>query len=418
VFPLASTFDQPTGFYWKFPTADQIVASPVSFGNLVFVASTDSVMYALDMRSGSEIWAQSVTDALRATPASAEVRSAGVGGQGGGASLVIAGDTAGTVYMLDVTTGQIVYEFSVEGGVVGSPLIIDDRVVVTGSDADSAQIVSMRALPPREEVWRYPLEGDEPLPPVRGAVAYHDGIIYVPIAGPGLLGGMIMLDEATGGFLCETLPIGRVEVNPVIVDDVVYVLTTAGQMFTYNVGSCRPNEVEGRHPYYNLIGAGAAPAIAGNLMVLPVGPRLVAIDLTNLNPRYDVDWAYPTGTAIAAAPVIADGKVYAGDGAGVLHVLDLVTGEVLWTWDTGSRILSSPLVMDDVVIVTGTNGVVVAIGAGVPLVPVETTTTAPDDTGTTTGDTTTTTQGETTTTTRGEPVVTTIIPPTGVGGAQ
>jgi outer membrane protein assembly factor BamB len=168
------------------------------------------------------------------------------------------------------------------------------------------------------------------------------------------------------------------------------------------------------------MGAGAAPAISGNVMVIPIGPALVRIDLSDLDSSYDLDWRYETGTTITAAPVIADEKVYFGDGAGVLHVLDLATRELLWQWDTGSRIVSSPLVMNGVVIVTSTNGMVVAIGEGTPVQPVTTEPSGGTDTttATTAGETTTTTQGGDVTTTTREPVVTTLIPPTGVGGAQ
>jgi len=415
-----SSIEDPTGYWWKFQTADQIVASPVSFGQWVFVASTDNSIYALDTTTGDELWNTLSNDALRATPAVGEIQSTGVGGQGGTQSVAVYGDTGGTVYFQNVSSSTPFYSVPLDGGIVGSPLIIGDRVVVVSSRSDSAQIVTFLPIS-REIAWTFPGEGDEAIGPIRGAPAYDDGIIYIATAGPGEQGSLLVLDADTGDLICESLPIGRSEVNPVVADGVVYVLTAAGQLWTFPTdNSCRA-EAEGRLTYYAVTGASTAPAISGNILVIPIGPRIAAIDVSNLEPGYDGEWFFETGSTISSAPVIADGRVYFGDGDGVLNVLDLATGDLLWKWDTGSRIVSSPLVMNGVVIVTSTDGAVVAIGDGVPIVPVAPPTTVPDDTGTTTGDTTgdttTTTLGDVSTTTR-EPVVTTIIPPTGVSGAQ
>jgi len=411
---VTSNIDDPTGFWWTFQTADQIVASPVSFGQWVFVASTDNSIYALDMTTGDELWSTLSNDALRATPAADEIRSTGVGGQGGNQSVVVYGDTGGTVYFQNISSSTPFFSEPLDGAIVGSPLIFGERVVVVSSQSNSAQVVSFLPIS-REIEWAFPGEGAEPIGPIRGAPAYHDGIIYLATAGPGEQGSLLLLDAGTGELICETLPIGRSEVNPVVVDGVAYVLTAAGQLWTYPAGSCRAG-AEGRLTYYAVTGAGTAPAIAGNIMVIPIGPRIAAIDVTNTDAGYDGEWFFETGSTVSSAPVIANGRVYFGDGDGVLNVLDLATGDLLWQWDTGSRIVSSPLVMNGVVIVTSTNGWVVAIGDGTPVQPV-----APessDETSTTSGETTTTTQGGDVTTTTREPVVTTLIPPTGVSGAQ
>lgn len=417
---VTENIDDPTGYWWKFQTADQIVASPVTFGQWVFVASTDNSIYALETTTGNELWSSLSDDALRATPAADEIRSTGVGGQGGTQSVVVYGDTAGTVYFQNVSANTPFFTVPLDGGIVGAPLILGERAIVVSSQSNSAQIVSFLPIA-RETEWTYPAEGAEPIGPIRGAPAYYDGVLYVATAGPGEQGSMLLIDIETGELICETLPIGRIDVNPVVVDDVAYVLTAAGQLWTYPAGSCRAG-AEGRLTYYSVTGAGTPPAISGNLMIIPIGPRIAAIDVTNLESGYDGEWFFETGSTISSAPVIANGRVYFGDGDGVLNVLDLATGELLWQWDTGSRIVSSPLVMNGIVIVTSTDGAVVAIGDGPTVEPVpepsdDTDTTTGDTTGET-ADTTTTTQGDTTTTTSGEPVVTTIIPPTGVGGAQ
>ena len=413
---VGDTFEQPTGLYWSFATADQIVASPVTFGQWVFVASTDNSIYSLDMTTGAELWGTLANDALRATPAVGEIRTTGVGGQGGTQSVVIYGDTSGAVYFQNVSANTPFFSHQLDGAIVGSPIIVGERVVVASSQTGSAQIVSILPIS-REVEWTFPGDGDDPIGPVRGAPAHHNGVIYVATSGPGELGTLLLIDAATGQEKCRSPEIGRSDVNPIVVGDVTYVLTAAGQLWTFPAGSCRPG-AEGRLTFYPVLGAGAAPAILGSIAVVAIGPRIAAIDLANLEPGYEAEWFHETGSTISSAPVIADGKVYFGDGSGVLTALDLETGALLWQWRTNSRIVSSPTVLGDVVFVTGTDGRVTAIGAGTEAVPVApTTTTAPDPadpaatTTTTVADTTTTTEdpGPTTTTT-------TLVPPGGVGG--
>jgi outer membrane protein assembly factor BamB len=142
----------------------------------------------------------------------------------------------------------------------------------------------------------------------------------------------------------------------------------------------------------------------------------VAIDLSNNDPEA-FEWIFQSGALIQSAPVVAGDTLYFGNNAGTVFAIAVDpadrAGEVFWKWQTSNAVVSSMAVLDGVVFVTGTDGVVYAIGGSLERTGVSgaatTTTTVPG--------VTTTADPNATTTTR-EPVVTTLIPPTGVGGAQ
>ena len=406
-----------TGFYWKFPTADQIVASPVVFGQWVFVASTDNRLYAIDMTDGTELWSYDAGEALRATAAAAEVRSVGVGGQGGTRSIVAFGDAGGTVYFRDVLTqgGGPFWSVPTTGSIVGSPLIVDSRVIVASSRPDSAEVISL--LPLSQEVeWTFPAIGDEPMGPIQGAPAYHDGVIYVSTTGVG--GSLYLIDAATGEGLCQSQPLGDLAFPPMIVDGVVYVTTSERFIYPFVAGSCSTKPANRQFQYDFPGGVTAAPVVVGDLMVVPNGSNLVAIDLTSADRGASL-WIFPSGALIQSSPVVSGDTIYFGNNSGTVFAVALNSddpqGELLWSWKTGSSVVSSVAVLDGVVFVTSTNGIVYAIGESAEAATTDTTvpdTTVPDTTepGTTAPGTTEpdTTEPDTTTTT--------LVPPVEVGG--
>lgn len=98
----------------------------------------------------------------------------------------------------------------------------------------------------------------------------------------------------------------------------------------------------------NYIMSSAAVAATGEIIVGGGDGLLYAFSAEG-----DVLWIYPADDAIDASPAIADGIVYAGDSAGVLHAVRLDDGTSLWTFAVDvvagrdPDILSSPAIGPD-----------------------------------------------------------------------
>jgi outer membrane protein assembly factor BamB len=70
------------------------------------------------------------------------------------------------------------------------------------------------------------------------------------------------------------------------------------------------------------------------------------------NPNAGADWHYDEMDGSRSNVAIDAGLLIAADFRGVVHCLDVQTGEVLWKHDTGERIFGSPLIVDGKVYVT------------------------------------------------------------------
>ena len=80
---------------------------------------------------------------------------------------------------------------------------------------------------------------------------------------------------------------------------------------------------------------------------------LLAIDLETGKLR----WKYRATDAIGeSSPAVADGIVYVGDLAGVLHAVNAADGKALWTFKTEAEIKSSPVVVGDRVLIGSYDG--------------------------------------------------------------
>lgn len=72
--------------------------------------------------------------------------------------------------------------------------------------------------------------------------------------------------------------------------------------------------------------------------------------------RLKLKWRYGTNSELIASPVVADGRLFIGDGDGRLHAIDARTGTRLWTMELGDAIDASATVIDDTVYVGDADG--------------------------------------------------------------
>lgn len=95
-------FNNLPSIHWKFSIKSPFFGSPVVDGHIVYIGGTDSILYALDIRSGRKMW-QFHT--------SGEIRS----------NVCISGDTLflnggdGLIYALNKLNGQLIWKFSTQG---------------------------------------------------------------------------------------------------------------------------------------------------------------------------------------------------------------------------------------------------------------------------------------------------------------
>lgn len=324
--------------YWKFQTGGPITSSPVASAGMVFVASTDGYLYAVNATNGAKIWDFWIgTDVNSPTVAHGKI---------------FITSKSGTVHAINMYTGVEAWNKSLgEEAGFGAPLIVGSRVFVNGNQTvfsfNEAVGVSLY---------------NQPIPHANGIapLTYDNGLV-VAVA---LRGTEIGLDgfEALDGM-------GRfwVTLAPTDIETVRSGATIgSGKTFVVTVDLNGNSTIFGLNDFgmrtweHQLDGATeASPAFAYNTVYIPTSSATYALDAENGT----VKWSCPLdGEYSVSSPAVADGKVYFGLDNNYVYALDALTGDLIWSYKTEGAVQSSPAISDGLLFVGSNDGNLYAIG--------------------------------------------------------
>ena len=148
---------------WTFKTGDDIVSTPVIGEGLVFVGSSDGLLYALDFSTGDSVWAFDTGSPLEASPLVLDKK-------------VYIGSMDGELYALDALSGTLKWTYKTRGKIIGS------ANWVLSADGTKKQIVvgsydsKMHCVDPEtgELIWSYDTKNF-----INGAPAvYQNSVIF------------------------------------------------------------------------------------------------------------------------------------------------------------------------------------------------------------------------------------------------
>ena len=310
---------------WKVPTGGHIYAPPVVSGGLVYVASSDGYLRALDTRTGTERWKFNEGDyGLHSGPAIAD-------------RVVYYGSEDRNLYALEALTGRQRWTFGT-GGMLQSPPVVSEGVAYVGSRDFYLYAIDTQT---GQQIWRFWTGGPiDASPAVSGDVVCVTSVTSEDVQ-------LYAVDTRTGeqrwSFRTGN---GGYSPSPAIADGVVFVrgedhlyalsLQTGAEKWHYSV----PTPTDFSSPGISL---------SGNVIYLNAsgGVRAVgAQDGTEL-------WR-SSAPSVATEPFAWEGEVYIGGGGwgdSSLHGLDAQTGQENWLFDIrgGPGILNRPTVSDGVV---------------------------------------------------------------------
>lgn len=298
-----------------------IFSSAVAGSGMLYIASTNGYLYALNQNSGAIVWRASVGNYLTdATPALE------------GQVLFIAVHT-NTLEALNARTGQVYWTFATGEKIQAPPLVAGKRVLLASQttvwslDASNGQLL-----------WKV-----------------HRGIVGWPTTGSPTLAGN-MLYSSTGSttqFLALNLQDGhivwsfntsdRITSTAVVGASIVYVATWHGTIFALNrmTGAKLWSYSLNAGQRQSVVdGVGGSMALAsGRLYVGDYRGSVVCIDAL----KGKLIWRFATGAQVLATPVVASGLVYVGSSDGYFYALNTRTGRPAWRYRTGEIRSSSTL---------------------------------------------------------------------------
>lgn len=309
---------------WKFKTGGRVISSPAVVGDVVYIASTDGSLYAVNRSDGTERWKFTTKGPIASSPAVA-------------AGLVYISSVDGNVYAVDAATGTARWTFATRG---------ERRFTAPG----------IHGAIPRTERMPDPFDVFLSSPTVAGGTVYigsGDQHVYA-------------LDAATGALTWAFATGDVVHASPAVVDGVVYIGSWDRNVYALAADSGRElwRYTTGNDTtIYNQIGIASSAAVADGMVF--VGGRdghFHAIDAKTGAPRWTID---NKGGWTIASPAVKDGVVYfpTSDGRR-FKAVDASTGAVRFDLQNVAVSFSSPAIAGGMAFYGTSDGFLNAVGIG------------------------------------------------------
>ena len=113
---------------WKFTKANAFWAQPASDGKMIFAPSLDHKLYAIDIKTGTEVWEVDLKSPLVARPLYAD-------------GTLYLGNITGGFFAVNTSDGKIKWTQDVPGGVWSKPILMGDRLFF-GDESGSVNVIS------------------------------------------------------------------------------------------------------------------------------------------------------------------------------------------------------------------------------------------------------------------------------------
>lgn len=336
---------------WEFATGDTVVFSspavghidPVSGDFLVYIGSYDGRLYAVDGKTGAEVWHFDTGGFIDSSPA--------IGKDG----TVYVGSSDKNVYALNGDSGDVLWMVTTGAPVLGGATISNDGFVYIGSGDPENALYKIDSFD-GSIVWKYQAAGGIQTTP---ALSHDQSTVYV-----GSLDGKVHAVSAATGTAVGGWPVdtgGAIFSSSPAVDGdgTVYVGSLDGKLYSFHADGT----AKWTAPFDTGAQIYATPAIAADGTVYVASfdinsgdenSRLYAVDART----GQAAWQYPAASAgtigtISSSPAVGiDGAVIFGSYDGHVYSVSS-TGAQKWAFDTGDIVESSPAIGPDGTVYVG-----------------------------------------------------------------
>ncbi len=278
--------------------------------------------------SVTPIWTFKCEDEIRGTP-SADKKT------------IFIGSYDHNLYALDLKTGQFLWKYATDGGIVTRPFVYRDRLIF-GSEDRVAYAVSLTG----RLVWTCPTQGR-----IRSSTAVDfdhaffgsdDGKFYA-------------VNAQNGRIIWEYVAMGPIRSSPALGEESVFVGSDDG-----NVVALDLRKGSARWKYRVKRGVTSSPVIYQKKIVI-FGSADKGIYGADTKSGYPL-WQVRTKQPVISSPAIFEDAVYIGSTDNNLYALNAETGKQLWAFDAKSSIVSTPAVTAEAIYFGTAAGEVISLG--------------------------------------------------------
>lgn len=294
---------------WRFATTGTVLSYPRVAGDLVYAASNDGTLYALNTADGRRRWAYTTGGAIGSAPAVL------------GGSVYLGGDDR-VLYAFDARSGAVRWRFATQG-IVHTPVVTGGVAYVGSADH---RLYAVDAASGRRR-WAFTAGNDTHSPAVSGESVYvgsSDTHLYA-------------VDAATGEKRWAFTTSGAVSGIPAVANGLVHFGSTDGGLYAVDTGS-------GKQVWrFQGASVGSSPAIARGLVYVGGGKQLYALEAATGK----TVWTFMAAGDVHT-PAVAGAVVYAGSDDSRLYALDAATGHELWSHLAPAPVHSPAIAQDTV----------------------------------------------------------------------
>ena len=350
------------GVQWRLPTPAPVRSSPTIAGNLLYIGSAGGTLYAIDVKTGDVKWKRDVGSAIMSTPAVANGRVFVTGYDG---SLRALGAADGRPLWTFRSGKPIRLAWGFESGetYISSPALAGSLVLFGSRDGN---LYAVDATTGRER-WRYAAGARLYSSPAvaNGAVFVggQDGVLHAVA----LSDGKLKWQFRTEGTTLHSADFGfdrtTIQSSPAVGQGIVYVGARDGFLYAVDAitGQLRW-KMDHKVSWVN-----SSPAVYDGLVYAGSSDAhfTQAVDAATGEER----WRVASNRIVWSSPAVDSATVYVGEGDGTLYALNRRTGAERWRYRVAGRIMSSPVVHDGRVYFGSDDGVyAVNAASGAPLV--------------------------------------------------
>lgn len=330
-----STAPEDNDTLWISEVGGQVKSIPAIVDNRVYVSSTDSKVYCLDVTTGDELWNFTTGNLIWSSPAVIDNR-------------VYVGSFDTKVYCLNASDdGNELWNFTTGGIVVSSPTVVNGKIYFGSADGKVYCVDAESGL----EDWNYSTGNS-----IYSSPVVADGYTYVVPNN-----GDLTCLNATEGNPIWNVGVGSSFLSsPLVANDYIYIGNSYGEVYCLNVTDGFENWV------YPGTGVAASSYLAfayENVYVHTihndVGDELYCLN----NSNGGFLWSQELGGSLMSSPVIADEKLYVGsDYDGYVYCLNAMNGSFIWNFSAGENFSGSPAVANGIVYIGSDDGNLFAFG--------------------------------------------------------
>ena len=270
---------------WVFSTKAPVYASPVISEDVVYIGSLDSTLYAIDAKTGEELWHYKTDDGIYSSAA---------------VYRDICYFESGNILYAVNRKGKLQWKIALSSGEVKNQL----------------------------DPWDFH----------RSSPFIHDGVVYIGTEQGLLLG----IDAKTGKrvLLCQTLTEGAIRTTPVVFEGLVMYGDWEGVFYANRIedGALAWKYDTKKDASFSWVNAIHGSPLVNEAQVYFTGRSCSLYSLDARSGKKNWHYSSPTDQWLLGGPEIMNGVVYVGSSdQHLFHAIDAESGALLWATEMNGR---------------------------------------------------------------------------------